>query len=74
LTGVSEVTDQATALRLVVLADRFYDREIPVMASGVPFDRLFAAELLAGGYRKKYFRAVSRLTALARDAGAGGAA
>lgn len=78
LTGVTEVTDQATALRLVVLADRFYDREIPVMASGVPFDRLFAAELLAGGYRKKYFRAVSRLTALARDAGrpngAGGAA
>jgi cell division protein ZapE len=43
----------------------------------VPFDRLFSAELLAGGYRKKYFRAVSRLTALARDAGrahgAGGA-
>jgi cell division protein ZapE len=76
--GVTEVTDQATALRLVVLADRFYDREIPVMASGVPFDRLFGPELLAGGYRKKYFRAVSRLTALARDTrradGAGGAA
>ncbi|WP_327293143.1 cell division protein ZapE [Streptomyces sp. NBC_01198] len=69
LRGVGEVTDQAAALRLVVLADRFYDREIPVMASGVPFDRLFGAELLAGGYRKKYFRAVSRLTALARDAG-----
>ncbi|NJP48327.1 cell division protein ZapE [Actinacidiphila epipremni] len=69
LRGVTEVTDQATALRLVVFADRLYDREIPVMASGVPFDRLFSAELLAGGYRKKYFRAVSRLTALARDAG-----
>jgi cell division protein ZapE len=69
LRGVTQVTDQATALRLVVLADRFYDREIPVTASGVPFDRLFSAELLAGGYRKKYFRAVSRLTALARDAG-----
>jgi cell division protein ZapE len=24
--------------------------------------------MLAGGYRKKYFRAVSRLTALAREA------
>ncbi|SHM76867.1 cell division protein ZapE [Actinacidiphila paucisporea] len=69
LRGVAEVTDQATALRLVVFADRLYDREVPVMASGVPFDRLFGAELLAGGYRKKYFRAVSRLTALARDAG-----
>ncbi|MEW2520771.1 cell division protein ZapE [Actinacidiphila alni] len=68
LRGVEPVTDQATALRLVVLADRLYDREIPVFASGVPFDRLFSEEMLAGGYRKKYFRAVSRLTALARDA------
>jgi cell division protein ZapE len=68
LRGVDQVTDQAAALRLVVLADRLYDREVPVMASGVPFDQLFAAELLAGGYRKKYFRAVSRLTSLARDA------
>jgi cell division protein ZapE len=67
LRGVAPVTDQATALRLVVLADRLYDREVPVMASGVPFDRLFTDEMLAGGYRKKYFRAVSRLTALARD-------
>jgi len=25
--------------------------------------------MLAGGYRKKYLRAISRLTALARDAG-----
>jgi cell division protein ZapE len=68
LRGVTQVTDQAAALRLVVLADRLYDREIPVMASGVPFDRLFSDEMLRGGYRKKYFRAVSRLTALARDA------
>jgi cell division protein ZapE len=69
LRGVQQVADQATALRLVVLADRLYDREVPVMASGEPFDRLFSPEMLAGGYRKKYFRAVSRLTALARDAG-----
>ncbi|CAM5366577.1 cell division protein ZapE [Streptomyces abikoensis] len=68
LTGVTPVPDQSTALRLVVLADRLYDREIPVLASGQPFDALFSAEMLAGGYRKKYFRAISRLTALARDA------
>uniref|UniRef100_UPI0015F02530 cell division protein ZapE n=1 Tax=Streptomyces phytophilus TaxID=722715 RepID=UPI0015F02530 len=68
LTGVRPVADEATALRLVVLADRLYDREISVLASGVPFDRLFGADMLAGGYRKKYFRAISRLTALARDA------
>ncbi len=69
LTGVQPVPDQSTALRLVVLADRLYDREVPVLASGLPFDRLFSEEMLKGGYRKKYFRAISRLTALARDAG-----
>ncbi|MFG2876996.1 cell division protein ZapE [Streptomyces sp. NPDC048337] len=68
LTDVGAVPDQSTALRLVVLADRLYDREIPVLASGVPFDRLFSDEMLNGGYKKKYFRAISRLTALARDA------
>ncbi|WP_093798456.1 cell division protein ZapE [Streptomyces sp. Wb2n-11] len=68
LTDVRAVPDQSTALRLVVLADRLYDREVPVLASGLPFDRLFSEEMLNGGYRKKYFRAISRLTALARDA------
>ncbi|UQA92533.1 cell division protein ZapE [Streptomyces halobius] len=70
LTDVQAVPDQSTALRLVVLADRLYDREVPVLASGKPFDELFSDEMLRGGYRKKYFRAISRLTALARDAGA----
>ncbi|MGW0391508.1 cell division protein ZapE [Streptomyces sp. NPDC003042] len=68
LTDVGPVPDQSTALRLVVLADRLYDREVPVLASGIAFDKLFSAEMLGGGYRKKYFRAISRLTALARDA------
>lgn len=70
LTDVAPIADQAAALRLVVLADRLYDRDVPVMASGVPLDQLFTPELLAGGYRKKYYRAVSRLVALARE-GAG---
>lgn len=70
LEDVRTVEDQAVGLRLVVLADRMYDRDLPVVASGVTFDRLFAAPLLAGGYRKKYHRAVSRLVALARE-GAG---
>ncbi|GAA0696916.1 cell division protein ZapE [Kitasatospora atroaurantiaca] len=67
LSGVRQVEDQSTALRLVVLADRMYDRELPVVASGVPFDQVFSEEMLRGGYRKKYLRAVSRLVALARD-------
>ncbi|MGF1426963.1 cell division protein ZapE [Kitasatospora sp. LaBMicrA B282] len=67
LRGVCQVTDQSTALRLVVLADRMYDRELPITASGIPFDQVFPEEMLRGGYRKKYLRAVSRLVALARD-------
>ena len=68
LAGVHPVSDQNAALRLVVLADRLYDRDVPVAVSGVALDALFPAELLAGGYRKKYLRAVSRLTALSRQA------
>jgi cell division protein ZapE len=66
LLGVAPAPDQSVALRLVVLADRLYDRQIPVVASGVPLDQLFSPEMLAGGYRKKYRRAISRLIALAR--------
>jgi cell division protein ZapE len=66
LTGIETVTNQDIALRVVVLADRLYDRSIPVTTSGVPLDAVFAPDLLAGGYRKKYNRAISRLVALAR--------
>ena len=66
LTAVGPVTDEAAALRLVVLIDRLYDREIPVAASGAGLDQVFPADLLAGGYRKKYLRSLSRLVALAR--------
>ncbi len=66
--NVHTITEQAVALRFVVLADRLYDRDVPILASGVPLDQLFTAEMMSGGYQKKYFRAVSRLTALAREA------
>jgi cell division protein ZapE len=67
LEDVRTVSDQSVALRLVVLADRLYDRDLPVVASGVSMDEMFAPELLEGGYRKKYYRAISRLDALARE-------
>jgi cell division protein ZapE len=68
LVDVRELTDENVALRLVVLADRMYDRDIPVLASGVPLDQMFGAAMLKGGYRKKYLRALSRLIALANAA------
>lgn len=64
LIDVHTIHDQADALRLVVLVDRLYDLDIPVHSSGVDLNHLFAPELLAGGYRKKYSRALSRLAAL----------
>jgi len=66
-----ELTDENVALRLVVLADRMYDRDIPVITSGVPLDRMFSPEMLKGGYRKKYLRALSRLISLANTGMAG---
>ncbi len=63
--GVRTFDDEAVALRFVVLVDRLYDHDIRVVASGVPLDEVFTPEMLHGGYRKKYFRALSRLVALA---------
>ncbi len=65
IVDVRELDDENGALRMVVLADRMYDRDIPLLHSGVPLDRMFGAAMLKGGYRKKYLRALSRLIALA---------
>ncbi|SFE06569.1 cell division protein ZapE [Actinopolyspora alba] len=67
LSGVHTVPNQGVALRVVALADRLYDRAVPVRVSGEPLSVLFGEEMLAGGYRKKYLRALSRLTALSRE-------
>jgi len=64
LTGVRTIDDQNVALRLVALTDRLYDAGVPVLASGERLDRIFGEEMLAGGFRKKYLRATSRLLAL----------
>jgi cell division protein ZapE len=64
LHDVRQLTSQTDALRFVAFVDRVYDAQIPVLASGEPLDSVFAADMLAGGYRKKYLRAVSRLVAL----------
>jgi cell division protein ZapE len=64
ITGVHPIDDQNVALRLVSLTDRLYDAGIPVTASGTKLDTIFSDEMLAGGFRKKYLRATSRLLAL----------
>jgi cell division protein ZapE len=63
ITDVVELHNQTDALRLVAFIDRVYDAQLPIYASGVPLDEVFAGDMLNGGYRKKYLRSASRLIA-----------
>ncbi|WP_169582507.1 MULTISPECIES: cell division protein ZapE [Microbacterium] len=63
LRNVEPFTDQSAALRFVAFIDRVYDAELPIRATGTSLDLVFPDEMLAGGYRKKYLRAISRLVA-----------
>lgn len=49
LRGVRTVKDQSEALRLVVLVDRLYDRDVPVLLGGAGEAALFTDGMLAGG-------------------------
>jgi cell division protein ZapE len=64
LTGVAPLADQSQALRVVSLVDRLYDADVRVVATGGSLGEIFTPEMLAGGYRKKYFRALSRLASM----------
>jgi cell division protein ZapE len=69
LRDVQVFTHQTDALRFVAFVDRLYDAQVRVFATGVPLDQIFAEDMLAGGYRKKYLRSVSRLIALTSGVG-----
>jgi cell division protein ZapE len=64
LRDVVPFTDQSAALRFVAFVDRAYDAQTPLRATGEPLDAVFPEDMLSGGYRKKYLRAISRLIAL----------
>lgn len=61
LTNVRVMTDQVEALRFVALVDRLYERQSILRGTGVGLTEVFSGEMLLGGYRKKYLRAISRL-------------
>ena len=63
LRDVRQLTDQSEALRFVAFVDRVYDAQLPIRATGTALDQVFGEAMLAGGYRKKYLRAISRLVA-----------
>ncbi|MCQ9366924.1 cell division protein ZapE [Brevibacterium sp. 50QC2O2] len=63
--NVATIPSQDVALRFVALVDRMYDRAVEIKNTGARLDAVFTPEMLAGGYKKKYLRCLSRLTALA---------
>jgi cell division protein ZapE len=69
LTGVHPLANQTDALRFVAFVDRLYDAHVRIVAEGTPLDGVFPGDMLAGGYRKKYLRAISRLIALTNGIG-----
>ena len=64
LTNVHLLTDQAAALRFVAFVDRAYEQQVLIRGAGLDTTKVFSPEHVAGGYKKKYLRAISRLGAL----------
>lgn len=62
---VHTIDNESVALRFVALVDRMYDRGVTIHNSGQRLDAVFTDDMVSGGYRKKYMRCLSRLTALA---------
>ncbi|MBB5631842.1 cell division protein ZapE [Cryobacterium mesophilum] len=62
--NVTVLHSQTDALRFVAFVDRLYDARVRVIATGIPLDQVFPDDMLAGGFRKKYLRAASRLMSL----------
>jgi len=62
------VTNQGDALLLVALIDELYDAGTRVLTTGCGVSDLFDPSYRHGGYRKKYGRAESRLSAMLGEA------
>lgn len=65
LTDLRKLISQVDALRLVSFIDRAYEQQIPIRSMGdVALTDIFTNEMIAGAYKKKYLRCVSRASAL----------
>jgi cell division protein ZapE len=64
VTSAHKLTDQSAALRLVSFVDRLYESRVAIASTGIGLTEVFSDECLAGGYRKKYLRAISRIGSL----------
>ncbi len=71
--NLAPVTNQGDALLLVALIDELYDAGIRVLTTGCGVSDLFDESYRHGGYRKKYGRAESRLSAMLGESTTGAA-
>ncbi len=65
----SQIVSQVDALRFCSLVDVLYDFGVPVRIRGVNLAELFPSSFLAGGFRHKYGRCLSRLVELEMTSG-----
>ena len=68
LRGLHPIANQGDALLFVHLVDELYDAGLTVAVTGCGVHELFPDSYRSGGYRKKYGRAESRLSALLAEA------
>lgn len=68
VTDLHPVTNQGDALLLVALVDELYEAGTTVLTTGCGVSELFDPAYRHGGYRKKYGRAESRLSAMLGEA------
>jgi cell division protein ZapE len=66
IVAASSIELQSDALRFCSLVDVLYDFGVPVRIRGSDLEGLFPASFLAGGFRQKYGRCLSRLYELGR--------
>ena len=69
--GVRPMTNQNDALAWVALVDELYDAEVMFGSTGADVGDVFDPSFRHGGYRKKYGRCESRLSAMLGEAVAG---
>lgn len=68
VSGIEPIENQGAALLFVQLIDEIYDAGITFAATGCRVGEIFPETYRRGGYRKKYGRCESRLTALIAEA------
>jgi cell division protein ZapE len=68
--GMEPIVDQNAALAWVALVDELYDADLTFGATGCDVDEVFDRSFRHGGYRKKYGRCESRLSAMLGEAAA----